>query len=103
MAEEIRAGDVGTAFRYRILDQDGNPFDLSTATALRLFFEVPGGEVTEHTASLVGDGTDGLLQYVGASGDIPRGGNYRVQAKVTRPDGEWGTSLDSFVAHRNLY
>lgn len=86
---EIFAGDVGTVFRARILDEEDNVVDVSTASLLEMRFRKPGGTVDVQTASLDTDGKDGYIRYVTQSGDINIGdeGAWRVQGRIQFPGG----------------
>lgn len=96
----IYAGDVGTVFRARILDQNNEAVNISTASLLEMRFRNPDGTVTAKTASLDGDGSDGYLRYVTVADDIPVGseGAWRSQGHVQFPGGlNYSSSLYQFT------
>lgn len=98
----VRVGDVGTAFRATVKDQDESVVDLSAATLLELIFRKPSQEVVTKTASLYTDGSDGKMQYVTVTGDLDLPGLWRVQARVTVGGASWSTSIETFRVHKNL-
>lgn len=97
---EIYAGDIGTVFRARILDENDSVVDISSATTLEMRFRKPGGAVDVQTASLDTDGTDGYLRYVTIAGDIDKGeeGAWRCQGHVQFPGGlNYSSSIYKFT------
>lgn len=108
MAAEIHVGDVGTAFRDTVLDEEGAVIDLSSATELVMWFEKPAAtdgdapEVVEYAAELVTDGTDGKVQYVVGEGDLDRAGRWRAQFKAVVGTGTVHGSVHKFKVLANL-
>lgn len=79
--------NVGTQFLRNLLDQDGNPVDLTTASSITFRFRQPAAsgnpEVSiDRTGSVVGAPTDGVVQYTTVSGDLSVPGNWQVQVLV---------------------
>ncbi len=70
------------ALQVQVVDQDGNPVDLSSALLLTLWLLAPGGAAVPVTAALVSNGRDGKLQYITNSGDLPQAGLWGVQAAL---------------------
>lgn len=94
MTVSIHVGDVGTVIRLEILDARGEvdvdgkkpPVNVSSATALYILLESPTGVVKRLMASLVNDGTDGLIQAETLEGTISESGAWKMQGLV-----EFGT------------
>lgn len=77
---KIYVSDVGTVLTLDVGE------DISDATALRIQAQKPGGTTDSWVASASGTSA---LTYTLASGDIDETGVWRLQAKVTTPDGVW--------------
>jgi hypothetical protein len=67
--ETIHVGVIGLVIELEVLDENGDPKDLSSASVLEIKLRAPGGSTTTYTAVLSGDGTDGKMRYVTASAD----------------------------------
>lgn len=102
MSDFIQKNDEGTEFRIEVLDHNGNVLDISNQSSLSVTFKKPSGTTVEKTASLVNDGTDGLIQYTTEEDDLDEVGTWKIQAKVGSVNGSWHTTLKSFKVHRNL-
>ena len=100
----IHKGDVGTLFRFRTVDGDGNVVDISSATEIKFRFEKSGRDpvVFEVTGEFATDGSDGIIQYKTVSGDIDVEGYWRVQAFMSYPDNQYHTSKVAFSVWENL-
>ncbi len=102
-AADIRVGDVGTAFRLTVRDEEGAIVDLSTATLMRLLFRPPKGAARSKPAELVTDGTDGQMRYVTQSpSDLDKAGLWEVQAYVEVPGWRGHSGTYAFDVKRNL-
>jgi len=99
---EIHVGDVGTAFRFVVKDEQGAVMDLSAASVLKIFFDKPSSAVLEKTATLVTDGTDGQIQYVTRAGDLSEPGTWKYQGYIVVPSGVWWTDIHKFKVYANL-
>lgn len=102
MSNTIHKNDKGTEFRIEVLDHGGSVLDISNQSSLSIIFKKPSGTTVTKSASLVNDGTDGLIQYVTEEGDLDEVGTWRIQAKVVSVNGSWHTVFKSFKVHRNL-
>lgn len=102
MSNYIHKNDFGTEFRIEVLDHNGATLDISNQTALSVIFKKPGGTTLTKTASLVTDGTDGLIKYVTIADDLDEIGTWKIQAKIESINGTWKTSFKSFKVYRNL-
>ena len=94
MWSEITSGDFGWVGKLRMV-QDGTAVDISAYTTRQFIFKSPIGAVTTKTATFDDDGTDGILKYTVADGDIDRAGSWRVQARIAKT----GVELTSDPLH----
>lgn len=105
-SDEIHVGDIGTVFELEVKDTDlnGNEVivDISTATAMTIYFEKSDQTVLTKTAVHSTDGTDGLMRYVTIADDLDMSGGWKVQGKVTLPTGTWSTDIHKFKVYPNL-
>ena len=83
----IHAGDYGFTGKLRIV-QDNAVQDISSYTTLQFVLRDPSGTETTKTAEFTDDGTDGILQYTFADGDIDTAGIWRVQARIAKSGSE---------------
>lgn len=102
MAAEIHVNDIGTAIVATIKDENDEIVDVSTATEKTMYFKKPDKTLLTKEATLKTDGTDGVIQYVFASGELDMAGVWLNQAKVVFVDGQWHSSIDSFQVSHNL-
>lgn len=89
-----RLGDWGTVFRFTLKDQDGVAVDVSGASAKSVIFKAPDGTSTTQSASFTTDGTDGVIEYTTADGDIGAAGAWEVLGSATLASGKW-TTIDA--------
>lgn len=98
---EIQENNVGTLFKVRVIDEDGAVVDVSTATTKEIILRSPDGEATSHPASFTTDGTDGYIQYVGASGVLDTLGIWEMQSHIIIGSNEWYGTVSKFRVLRN--
>lgn len=104
MAQEIHLGDIGTAFRITLKDDDV-PVDVSSAVAVgakTITFKKKSGVVVEKEAVFFTDGTDGIIQYLTIAEDLDELGTWEIQAQVTLTSGQWRSNTDKFRVYENL-
>jgi hypothetical protein len=101
IVEEVHVGDIGTIFRATLHD-NGVALDVSSASTLEFTFQKPNGTTLTKTAVLTGDGTDGVVEYTTVSGDIDLHGDWKIQAYVVLPSGNWRSSIVEFKVYENL-
>lgn len=77
---KIYLGDYGT-----VLDLDVGE-DISTATAVRIYYEKPSGATGFWTAALQ---DTNKVRYTTQSGDFDEAGVWTLQARVTNLSGIW--------------
>ena len=102
MTAEIHENDIGTQFQVTITGPAGNAVNISGATDKRIIFKKPSGATVSQTADFLNTGTDGIIKYVSASGDLTPVGSWKIQAYVNTPSGEWHSTFKTFKVHRNL-
>lgn len=100
--QEIRLGDVGTAIRGTIRDEDDAIVNISSATTKLFYLRKPSGTIVSKTAVFTTDGTDGKMQYVLQSGDIDTVGRWEVEAYVVLSTGEWYSDNAEFLVKNSL-
>jgi hypothetical protein len=103
MTTYIHNADIGTIFRLTITDTAGVVIDVSSASVKYLYFQAPDGTKERKTASFYTDGSDGIIQYTGVSGDIDQTGVWQVQGYVETSDGKFFTEKTTFSVLSNLY
>ena len=82
MAFQLQVGNVGSLIRMTVVDQDGEPVDVSAAT-LTLYLRRPDDSVLVKTPTLTSGGVDGRIQYATVANDLIKpGGPYSLQVKV---------------------
>jgi len=102
MACEIHLNDIGTEFRVEVQDCNENALNISTATTKQLIFKKPDGVTLTKDADFVTTGSDGLIKYVSASGDLDALGTWKIQSYIDMPSGKWRSEFKTFKVHRNL-
>jgi hypothetical protein len=102
MSKEIHVGDVGTEFRIVIKDDNDSIVDLSTATFLEIVFSKPDGTRNAVSPSLYTDGTDGIIKYNAAVGDLDQAGMYKIQAYIEVGAGNYYSNILNFKVLCNL-
>ena len=98
----IHVDDVGTIFQLTIVDSDGAIVDVSGATQKNLIFKPPQGTAEIKSASFVNTGSDGKIQYTTIAGDIDTQGQWKVQAYAELSDGNYYSSIITFLVEKNL-
>ncbi len=100
-ANEIHKDDIGTLFKCTI--KDGNTIvDVSSVTTKQLIFKKPSGALLTKAASFFTDGTDGIITYASASGDLNEVGTWRLQGFVDFGSTEFKSDIQRFKVHKNL-
>ena len=103
MATQIHHLDVGTRVKVKIVDENSNFIDISSASELLLLFKKPGIDTpVQKTASFMTDGTDGWVEYVMQADDLDTIGTWKIQGRVTLPTGVWSSTIKTFKVFKNL-
>jgi hypothetical protein len=100
MAAMIFTGDVGTALRCTVKDEDDATVNVSTATVKRIKLEDPDGTVVTKTASFYTDGSDGKIQYVTTATDLHTAGEWKLYGYVEVGSGAWHTDPERITVHQ---
>jgi hypothetical protein len=99
--KNLVSGVYGIAMELTV-KQDTVAQDLSAYTAITFLFEDPDGTVTSKTGAFKTDGTDGIVKYVLADGDINQAGNWRVQVVLSNATASVPTLWLSFSVRSKL-
>lgn len=86
----------------QVVDQDGNPVDLSAATGLQFWLLAPDGTPRPLPAAFVSNGMDGLISYTTDAQDLPEAGLWSIQAMLTFGERTFTTRWGSFWAGANI-
>ena len=101
MSSEIHENDIGTKLIITIIDNN-EIVDLSSALALDVYIRKPNDTILSRIGTLETDGTDGKLYYIIVAGDIDEAGMYKLQCRITLPNGVFYSSIVTFKVHCNL-
>ncbi len=73
-------GDIGVPLvAPAVTDLTGAAISIASATQLLIYLTRPDGVILVKTAALNTTGTDGLMKYVTAAGDMTVAGTWRMQ------------------------
>jgi hypothetical protein len=99
----IHIGDVGTIFSVTCLD-GSEILDVSTASERIIYFKKPnnGPIIGPFTLSVPGGGTDGIVTYAFAEGDLDAEGNWTYQVYITLESGIKHSDYGAFTVYPNL-
>ena len=97
-----QVANAGIQFVVTVLDQNGNPLNISGATSLVIAFQLPDGTQVLKTATYVTNGIDGQLYYVTTATDLLEAGLCYVQAQVVVGGSTLTTAWGQFQANANL-
>lgn len=101
MASEIHVGDIGTQLIVAVYD-DGDIVNISGALSKTIILKKPDDSVSNKSASLLTDGTDGKMVYTSVAGDFDQVGKYKIQGQVIFASGTFYTGIGSFSVNCNL-
>lgn len=100
--EEMQLLEEGVAIVLPVVDETGAVVDISAASSLTIYLKGPDKIVDTYTAVLTTDGTDGLMQYVTATGDIDQTGIWEAQGEVVLSGFTHPTVVSKFKVLRNI-
>jgi hypothetical protein len=91
---DVYVGEYGDAIIVTLIDDDGNPEDVSAYTSTKtLHARSPDAQKSVNwTVTFVNTGADGVVQFTPAQGDIDRHGDWEAQFELTTA----GSSKKSF-------
>ena len=103
-AAQPHVGQIGLQFSDQLVDQDGVPIDISTATLVRYDLEDPQGRTKSLLGQLRTDGQDGrILAATASAGDLDQAGQWKRQAYVVLASGQTlPSAVLTFTVARNL-
>lgn len=70
MTTTAHDGDIGTVIRFTVTDEAGEALDISGVSTKQIKIKQLDGETKTRAASFETDGTDGVLTYTTAAGDL---------------------------------
>jgi len=95
--QNIQVDDYGWVGKLTV-KQDGSAVDISSYTTKQFLFESPSGvDADPVTADFDSDGTDGILKYTIADGDIDEAGVWKVSARISKTGVELTTEPLRFL------
>ena len=96
---DSRLDDAGTIIELTITDAAGASIDISAATLKEFIIQRPDGTnlTPNKSTSFVTDGTDGKIQYTTLAADLNVTGNWKVQAHIILPSGDWKSTVATFT------
>jgi hypothetical protein len=99
-ANEIHLNNVGTEFRVTVLES-GSAVNVSAATNY-IKFSKPDNTLVTQSGTLYTDGSDGIITYTSASGDLDTVGTWKIQAFVDFGVNEFYSDIGTFKVYKNL-
>ena len=99
--QDIHVDDFGWIGKLTV-QQDGSALDISSYSTLQFILTDPDGTAETKTAAFDSDGTDGILKYTIADGDIDAEGNWNVQARILKAGVELTSSEHTFYVAARL-
>lgn len=105
MAVTVQMSAIGVEFVMPLTASDGNPLDLSTATAMKVYLLAPlATTASEHVANKIGSGKEGKLIYTTVSGDLPVAGDWKIQSRILydSPTRDFWSGIYPFIVGPNL-
>ena len=99
---EIHKHDANLGFRFTIKDEDGNVVNLGGGS-IDIIFKKPDNVKLTKTGDFVTNGSDGLVQYATATGDLDTVGWWRSQCFVNLgASGSFYSDVIRFKVYDNL-
>lgn len=80
---KVYVGDIGTLIKL------STGVNLTDATDQSIFYKKPGGTEIEKAALVESPASSGIIYFTLADGDFDEAGEYKFQAWVEFPSGEW--------------
>lgn len=98
--DEIHVNNSGVQLKITVSDC-GSVVNVSGATNT-IAIRKPDGTLNEYSASLLTDGTDGVIYYTTVAGDLDIPGTYKIQAIVQTSEGVYHSEKGSFRVKCNV-
>ena len=90
-------GMIGFEFVMTLLECNGQPRNISSATEIKIRFRKPDASLLTVDAVLDSGGTDGKIKYVTQPGDFDQAGNWEATGYIVAPSGEGGSTIINFL------
>ena len=100
--QTCQVGDVGVSLVVEIVDADGTPVDLRSATSRVIRVGYPDGTSEDFDAEFLTDGGDGKLVRTTVEGDVSEAGEYQIQGIVTLGGATRSSTVSAFQALENI-
>jgi hypothetical protein len=88
---DLGEGDIGAVIDLTMLDPTLVPIDVSSATALTLYWQHGRGPVAAKTPVAIQNGPGGVFRYTTVASDVARG-DLRLEVEFTLASGWTGRS-----------
>ncbi len=100
----VAVGSFGVLIFVTLRDTAGNPQDVSSFVGTKLAIGVSPDKRKTRSASVSfsTDGSDGIVSWAWASGDMDRAGDWELQVVLNRPGGRAKTFLGTMPVIRQL-
>lgn len=98
---EFGLNDVGSILRLTVQEND-EPKDISSATAINFLFKKPDETVTEKVGAFDTNGSNGKVTYTIVANDLDQVGLYEVQVKITTTGWTGISSSYTFFVRQTL-
>ncbi len=85
-----------------VVDAEGNPVNLMTASSLKMRILKPDGTTLERDAALLTSGVDGALEYTSEASDFEESGSYQLQAEYVIDGKTQNTRRGKFRVGANI-
>ena len=100
------AGDSEPSFEVQILNRDGNPLNLTTASSVELRAKITTGSTTITRSGTITTASTGWCKFTWATTDLATVGIYNMQVRVTWSTGRWSShpnnTYDALVIIREV-
>lgn len=101
--QACQVGDVGVALVVTVVDQAGDPVDLTAAIGMKIRLQRPDATVAEFDATLYTDGSDGKMVYAtAAANDLDQAGEWGIQGTYTLAGAAKSTTISPFLVRGNI-
>jgi hypothetical protein len=95
-------GNAGIQIAAYVVDQLGNPVDISAATNAKLRFQRPDGTAYSIAVLFITNGMDGGLGYITSETDFIQDGTWSVQASFLLSGDKKTTQWGNFTVDANI-
>lgn len=101
MIDTARIGDVGAILEVTLTNK-GTVVDLTGNSVLEIILKKPDGTKLTKTGVLSGLPTAGVIKYTTVAGDLNQSGEWKIEAHVTIPSGDFRSEIGSFIVEPPL-